>query len=69
VTYVIDRAHRQYVGGMALEEQARRIAAAHGGRGPNCEYLHQTAAHLADLGVADADLDWLSRRVRALKGE
>lgn len=68
VAYVIDRAHRQYCGGMALEEQARRIAAATGGRGPNCEYLHQTAAHLAQLGLPDPELDWLSDRVKVLKG-
>lgn len=67
VVYVIDRAHRQYCGGLALEEQARIIASAIGGRGPNCEYLHQTAAHLAELGLHDDELEWLSTRVRALK--
>lgn len=68
VAYVIDRTHRQYCGGMALEEQALRIARAVGGRGPNCEYLHQTAAHLATLGLPDPELDWLSARVKVLKG-
>lgn len=68
VAYVIDRRHRQYCGGMALEAQARRIAGAVGGRGPNCEYLHQTAAHLTQLGLPDAELDWLSARVKVLKG-
>jgi len=67
VVYVIDRAHGQYCGGLSLEDQARIIARAVGGRGPNCEYLHQTAAHLADLGLADAELDWLSNRVKVLK--
>ena len=67
VAYVIERGHVQYCGGLSLEEQAQIIAAAHGGRGPNCEYLHQTAAHLARLGLSDADLDWISARVRALK--
>ncbi len=66
VTYVVDRAHEQYCGGLALEEQAQIIARAHGGRGPNSEYLFNTAAHLAELGLADGDLDWLSARVRAL---
>ncbi len=66
VAYVIDRAHWQYCGGLSLEEQARIIARARGGRGANRDYLHQTAAHLADLGVPDADLDWLSARVAAL---
>jgi cation transport regulator ChaC len=49
-----------------LEAQAQIIATATGGRGPNDEYLYNTAAHLAELGLADADLDWLAARVRAL---
>ena len=69
VTYVIDRAHGQYCGGLALEEQARIIAAAHGGRGPNSEYLYNTARHLRELGLRDPELDWLSDRVRSLRGE
>ena len=46
--------------------QAQIIARAVGGRGPNTEYLHNTAAHLATLGITDPDLDWLDGRVRAL---
>lgn len=69
VTYVIDRDHNQYCGGLALEEQAGIIARAVGGRGPNAEYLFQTAAHLAALGLADPELDWLSRRVRQLRAD
>ena len=49
-----------------LEEQAQAIATAVGDRGPNTEYLHNTAAHLVELGIEDADLNWLSRRVVAL---
>lgn len=66
VTYVIDPVHVQYCGGLPLEEQAQIIARAQGGRGPNCEYLYNTADHLAELDLRDADLDWLSARVRAL---
>lgn len=67
VTYVIDAGHEQYCGALPLEAQARIIARATGGRGPNDEYLHNTAAHLAELGLADPDLEWLSARVQALK--
>lgn len=67
VTFVIDADHAQYCGGLPLEEQARIIAAAHGGRGPNDEYLHNTAAHLAAIGIADDDLLWLADRVRTLR--
>ncbi len=66
VTYVIDPDHVQYCGGLPLEEQARIIATAVGGRGPNTEYLWNTAGHLGELGLADPDLDWLSERVRDL---
>jgi cation transport protein ChaC len=66
VAYVIDREHDQYCGGMTLEDQARIIARAVGGRGPNAAYLFNTAAHLADLGLRDPQLDWLAARVREI---
>ncbi len=66
LAYVIDPDHVQYCGGLALEEQARIIAHAVGGRGPNRDYLWNTAAHLAELGIGDADLEWLAARVREL---
>lgn len=65
VTYVIERDHRQYCN-LTLEEQAVMICRATGGRGPNSEYLFNTAAHLEALGIADPDLSWLAGRVRAL---
>lgn len=68
VAYVIDPEHEQYCGGLPLEEQAQIIASATGGRGPNAEYLHNTAAHLDELGIEDAGLNWLSLRVRGLQG-
>lgn len=66
VVYVVDETHVQYCGGLPLEEQARIIASAVGGRGPNTEYLYNTAEHLAEIGLHDPDLEWLSHRVRAL---
>lgn len=66
VTYVIDPDHVQYCGGLPLEEQAQIIARAVGGRGPNTEYLFNTTAHLAEIGLRDPDLDWLAERVRTL---
>lgn len=67
LAYVVDRAHPQYVGDLSLEQQAQIIAQAHGGRGPNREYLDNTARHLAELGIADAELEWLSQRVNELE--
>ncbi len=66
LVYVIDPDHVQYCGGLPLEEQAQIIAQATGGRGPNRDYLFSTAAHLAELGIADPDLEWLAARVREL---
>jgi glutathione-specific gamma-glutamylcyclotransferase len=68
VAYVIDPAHAQYAGQMALAEQARIIARATGMRGPNRDYLYATAAHLADLGLADAELEALCAQVREIGG-
>jgi cation transport protein ChaC len=66
VAYVVDTGHVQYCGGLPLETQAEIIARAVGGRGPNTEYLYNTVAHLAELGIADPDLEWLVARVRQL---
>jgi len=68
LTYVIDPGHAQYCGNLPLEEQARIIAQATGGRGTNRDYLFSTADHLAALGVEDSDLAWLAARVRGIDG-
>lgn len=67
--YVIDVAHRQYTGDLPLERQAQVIAQAIGGRGPNHEYLSKTAKGLHDLGIGDADLDWLVARVQQIRAD
>lgn len=66
LAYVIDPEHGQYCGGLPLEDQARIIARARGGMGPNDAYLYNTASHLAELGIADPDMEWLADRVRVL---
>lgn len=65
VTYVIDPDHVQYCH-LSLDEQAVLIARAHGGRGPNREYLFNTARLLEEIGVPDQDLQSLCEKVRAL---
>ncbi|MEO1780078.1 MAG: gamma-glutamylcyclotransferase [Pseudomonadota bacterium] len=67
VAYVVDRTHVQYCQ-LDLEAQAQIIAVAKGGRGPNVDYLVNTADHLAELGIADEDLGWLADRVKHLNG-
>ncbi|UWR23115.1 gamma-glutamylcyclotransferase [Sulfitobacter sp. S190] len=66
LVYVIDEDHEQYCGDLPLEEQAQIIARAVGGRGPNTEYLFNTADHLAEVGLKDPALEWLADRVRAI---
>ncbi len=66
VSYVVNRDHVQYCGGMPLEEQAQVISRAVGGRGPNTEYLYNTCTCLDGLGLADADLACLQTLVHDL---
>lgn len=66
LAYVMRRDHWQYAGGLCPVEQAQIISRAVGGRGPNAEYLFNTARHLAEIGLADAWLDKLSEDVRNL---
>lgn len=66
LAYVMRRDHVQYAGGLDLAEQARIIAGAQGGRGPNADYLFNTAAHLTRIGLADNVLDHLTAKVRKL---
>lgn len=68
LAYVIERSHPQYRGDDDLETQAQIIARAHGGRGPNAEYLFNTAQHLGELNIADPDIEWLCGRVSQLIG-
>lgn len=63
--YIIDPDHEQYCR-FDLEQQAQMIARSAGGRGPNPEYLFNTAAHLAKMGIRDPDMEWLVSRVREI---
>lgn len=65
LAYIINPDHVQYCQ-FDLEKQAQIIARAVGGRGPNTEYLFNTADHLTALGIKDDDMAWLVQRVRAL---
>lgn len=62
LAYVISRDHDQYCQ-FDLETQAQMIARSVGGRGPNPEYLFNTAAHLDEMGIDDPDMSWLVARV------
>ena len=66
VVYVVDADHVQYCGTLPMDEQAEIIVQAVGQRGPNTEYLFNTADHLIELGIADPHLTVLAEMVRAL---
>lgn len=66
LAYVMRQEHWQYAGGLSDLEQARIIAVARGGRGPNADYLFNTVAHLDELGLPDPALSGLAAQVRAL---
>lgn len=66
ITYVIERGHEQYCQ-FTLERQAQMIAHATGGRGPNIEYLVNTAQHLEQLQIVDEDMRWLVSRVQGIR--
>ncbi len=59
ICYVVDPDHSQYAGGLSLGAQARVIKTAKGSAGDNLEYLCNTAAHLKELGIEDADIEKL----------
>jgi cation transport protein ChaC len=56
VTYVARRASRHYCGRLAPETAAGIIARGRGETGSNREYLMNTLAHLAALGMRDGAL-------------
>lgn len=56
VTYVVNRASRNYVPRLPVERAAATIAAGVGQMGPNRDYLLNTLDHLAGLGVRDRRL-------------
>ncbi|MTH64776.1 gamma-glutamylcyclotransferase [Paracoccus shanxieyensis] len=68
VAYVMRQDHAQYCRDLDLDQQAQIIARSVGGRGPNADYLMNTAAHLGTLGIDDPDIAELARRVAAIRG-
>jgi cation transport protein ChaC len=56
LTYLPDPTSPDFVPHLSDEEILARIKAAHGGRGPNIDYLRNTVAHLEALGIEEAGL-------------
>ena len=65
VTYLADRAHGQYAGRDAARGAAELVRQGVGRSGPNAEYVLNTRDHLRELGIVDAELEWLADQLRA----
>lgn len=63
LSYAADRSHGQYAGRLDREELARLVLQGEGVSGANPEYVRNTHAHLAELGIHDATLAWLAERL------
>jgi cation transport protein ChaC len=57
VTFVINRDHPRYLAELSVEQAAALIATGSGDLGSCREYLENTLAHLAQLGLRDAGLE------------
>jgi cation transport protein ChaC len=60
LSYVADRAHHQYAGALERAELLRLVTQGQGLSGANPDYVRNTQAHLAELGIRDETLEWLS---------
>jgi len=65
VTYVADRAHGQYAGGLPRDRLLELIRQGVGQSGDNAEYVLATRDHLRELGILDSELEWLAAQLRA----
>ena len=64
LAYLVDRSHPQYAGKLDEDMQFRIVSGAEGRSGANRDYVINTAARLAELGMPDAALDRLAARLR-----
>ena len=51
LTYIVDRAHVQYAGGLSAEDAAATVAVSRGKSGLNTEYVTNTLPHLREMGM------------------
>jgi cation transport protein ChaC len=66
VTFVINRKHPRYLPELSVEQTAALIATGCGDLGTCREYLENTMAHLADLGLRDSGLERIARLLPAV---
>jgi cation transport protein ChaC len=64
LTYVVDRGHTQYAGGLDHETQLHHVRQGHGKSGACRDYVLSTLDELHRLGLDDSRLTWLGERLR-----
>jgi cation transport protein ChaC len=63
LTFLVDRSHAQYAGGLSVEDQVRIVKSGKGQAGGNVEYVMRTLRHLEEAGVQDAMLTGIAARL------
>jgi cation transport protein ChaC len=63
LSYAVDRSHGQYAGRLDRPELERLVLQGKGVSGANPDYVRNTQAHLAELGILDPTLAWLAERL------
>ena len=63
-TFVADRGHEQYAGGISIDETVALIRQGVGARGSCADYLAATVAHLDELGIPDHSLHDLLKQAQ-----
>ena len=69
IAFVMNRAHENYAGKLALDVVAKAIAGAAGPLGKCEDYLFNTVEHLDELGLSDRNMSKPARLVQALKDQ
>jgi cation transport protein ChaC len=62
--YMVVRSHVQYAGRLPPERLLELVRDSAGQSGRNAEYVVNTAAHLASLGIRDPVLEWLAAKLK-----
>lgn len=60
LTYLMDPRHAQYAHGLTREQQLAFVRQGHGISGSCADYVRNTLAHLAQLGIDDPELRWIA---------
>jgi cation transport protein ChaC len=64
LTYLVDPQHEQYAGKLSRDVLLSLVRGGVGCSGVNADYVINTAAHLASLGLRDPVLEWLADELK-----